>query len=140
MNGLTPETMEIEGFARWYVKLFYSRNSVLADSFRATTIKKIQQQATNGGGWLVITSPNSAIPELISTGRKLQRLWLKVRSKMIAVHPMTQMLEEEPWRSSVTDTLGVNGTIQFILRVGYVKSYPAPVSVRMPLDWFVQFL
>lgn len=140
MNGLTPEAMEIGGVARWYVKLFYSHNSVLTDSFRETTIKKIEQQATAGGGWLVITSPTSAIPELINTGRKLQRLLLKVRSKMIAVHPMTQMLEEEPWRSSIADTLGVNGTVQFVLRVGYVKSYPSPVSVRMPLARFVRFL
>jgi hypothetical protein len=140
MNGLTPETMEIEGVARWYVKLFYSRDSVLTGGFRETTIQKIQQQAIAGGGWLIITSPTSAIPELINTGRKLQRLWLKVRSKMIAIHPMTQILEEEPWQYSVADNLGVNGTVQFILRVGYVKSYPSPVSVRMPLDRFVRLL
>jgi hypothetical protein len=28
-NGLTAETMEIEGFLRWYVKNFYSEKSVL---------------------------------------------------------------------------------------------------------------
>ena len=87
-NGLTPETMEIDGIARWYVKNFYSSQSALDTSFREATIKKIQEQVAVGSGWLLITSRDSSIPELIETGRKLQRLWLEVREKNIAIHPM----------------------------------------------------
>jgi hypothetical protein len=63
---------------------------------------------------------------------------LKIRERMIAVHPMTQMLEEEPWRKKAAKELGVAGEIQWILRIGYLKSYPDPVSLRMPVSLFVQ--
>jgi len=67
-----------------------------------------------------------------------QNMLLKMRDKMIAVHPMTQMLEEKPWRNQVAKALGLSGEVQWILRLGYLKSYPDPVSLRMPLSWFVQ--
>jgi hypothetical protein len=51
---------------------------------------------------------------------------------MIAIHPMTQMLEEIPWRNQVARELGLPAEIQWILRLGYLKSYPDPVSLRMP--------
>jgi hypothetical protein len=28
--------------------------------------------------------------------------------------------------------------VQWILRIGYLESYPDPVSLRMPASWFVQ--
>lgn len=132
-NGLTPETMEIEGIARWYVKNFYSRQSVLENSFREATINKIQEQVLTGSGWLLITSKDSSIPELIDVGRKLQRIWLMIRDKKIAIHPMTQMIEEVAIRNELSSTLGITEDIQLLLRVGYVNDYPQPVSPRMPL-------
>lgn len=132
-NGLTPETMEIEGLAKWYVKNFYSRQSVMENRFREETIKKIQEQVAAGSGWLLITSKDSSIPELIDTGRKLQRTWLEVRDKRIAIHPMTQMLEEEVIGNEMASFLGITEKIQFLLRIGYCNDYPQPVSPRMLL-------
>ncbi|GMA98943.1 nitroreductase [Pelosinus sp. IPA-1] len=132
-NGLTPETMEIDGIAKWYVKNFYSRQSVLENRFREETIKKVREQVAAGSGWLLITSKNSSIPELIDTGRKLQRLWLEVRSKRIAIHPMTQMIEEEVIGNEMASFLGISEKIQFLLRIGYCSDYPQPVSPRMLL-------
>ena len=68
----------------------------------------------------------------------MQRLFLKVRDKSIAIHPMTQILEEPSTKQTVNSSIGISDSIQFILRVGYLKSYPAPVSVRRPVDWFVR--
>lgn len=132
-NGLTPESMEIEGIARWYVKNFYFRQSVLENSFREATIKKIQDQVSSGSGWLLITNRDSSTPELIDVGRKLQRIWLMVRDRKIAIHPMNQMVEEETIRNQLSSALGITGDIQFLLRVGYINNYPQPVSPRMPL-------
>jgi len=134
MNGLTPETMEIEGIARWYVERFYSDKSVMDNSFREATIQTVQRQVNAGSGWLLFTSKDSSISELIATGRKLQRMWLKVRSKMIAIHPMTQMLEETPLLTKIAPDLNMNKKVQFLLRVGYVREYPKPISPRMPLS------
>lgn len=134
LNGLTPDSMEIQGITRWYVKHFYNRKKVLEKSFRDHTIEIVQEQVKSCGGWLVITSRNSSIKELIDTGRLLQRMWLKASEKMIAIHPMTQMLEEYPWKNSITAQLGVEEEVQFILRVGYVAEYLQPISLRMPLS------
>jgi len=35
-------------------------------------------------------------------------------------------------------TLGLPGCAQFVLRVGYVTAYPNPVSLRMPVSWFLK--
>ena len=61
-------------------------------------------------------------------------MFLGVREMNIALHPMTQMLEESPWKDRVAAELGLPGTVQFILRVGYISRYPGPVSLRMPLE------
>ena len=136
-NGLTPEGMEITGIAGWYVRHFMDSQTVLTRKFREQTIDIVQKQVNQGGGWLVITSGDSAIPTLIETGRKFGRMLLELQPRMIAVHPMTQMLEEAPLRDSVARDLGIEGNVQFILRTGYLTTYPEPVSLRMPISRFV---
>jgi hypothetical protein len=137
-NGLTPEGMEIKGFAGWYVRNFYRRDSVLKESFRKQTVDIVSKQVKTCGGWLIVTSLDSTIPTLIEYGRVFENMLLKIREKKIAIHPMTQMLEEDPWKKEISKNLGVTGKVQFILRMGYLESYPDPVSLRMPVSWFVQ--
>ncbi len=138
-NGLTPASMEIEGLAGWYVSHFYDRASVLSKSFRDTTIKQVIERVGQSGGWLVVSSPGTALATLIETGRKVERMWLRLRDRGIAIHPMTQMLEEAPWSEQVTKNLGIDGVPQFLLRIGYISSYPNPLSVRMPPGWIMKF-
>lgn len=84
------------------------------------------------------TSLDSSVPTFIEYGRIWENVLLKTREKTIAIHPMTQMLEEESYRSLVVRELGLNGEVQWILRIVYLKSYPDPVSSRRPVSWFVQ--
>jgi hypothetical protein len=137
-NGLTPESMEIKGMGGLFVRNFYDRPSVLKKSFREQTVDIVAKQVKTFGGWLIVTSQDSSIPTLIEYGRVWENILLKIREKMIAIHPMTQMLEEEPWKKQIAKELGLNGEVQWILRIGYLKSYPEPVSLRMPVSWFVQ--
>lgn len=136
-NGLTPESMEITGLSGWYVRHFMNRMSVMKKSFRERSVDAVREQVGSYGGWLVVSSADSSIPGLIATGRAFERTLLGVRERMIAIHPMTQMLEEAPIRDQVAQELGVSGDLQFILRAGYLKRYPDPVSLRMPVPWFV---
>jgi hypothetical protein len=137
-NGLTPESMEIKGMGGLFVRSFYDRASVLKKSFREQTVDIVSKQVKTCGGWLIITSQDSSIPTLIEYGRVWENMLLKIREKMIAIHPMTQMLEEEPWKKQIAKELGLNGEVQWILRTGYLRSYHEPVSLRMPVSWFVQ--
>jgi len=136
-NGLTPESMEIPGIARWYVSTFYDRSSALSRSFREKCVEQVVERVAQGGGWLVLTG-RPDVASLIETGRQCQRTWLQLRERGIAIHPMTQLLEETPQVGIVARELGLDATPQFILRIGYVASYPEPVSLRMPVSWFTR--
>jgi hypothetical protein len=130
--------MELTGIARWYTKYFFTRQSVLENSFREQTIRTIEAQVRNCGGWLVVSSPGQSIADIIQAGRALERAWLNAQAKNIAFHPMTQMLEESPWKDTIRQELGLREQIQFIIRVGYVEEYLPPVSLRMALGGIVK--
>lgn len=137
-DGLTPASMEIDGVAGWYVSRFYPAESVLTEDFRKTGVDQAAKQARAGAGWIVMTSHEASVASLIESGRQFERLALRVRERGIALQPMTQMLQEPPWRDAVSGELGTISPVQWILRIGYVDRYPAPVSLRPPLTAFVR--
>ena len=136
-NGLTPAGMEIDGILGWYVGTFYDRTDVLTPGFREAGIKQAVERVSQGAGWIVMTGRDS-VAGLIETGRRFQRMWLLLREHSIAIHPMSQVLEESSDTKAVARELGIDGIPQFVLRIGYVTKYPDPVSPRMPVTWFTQ--
>jgi hypothetical protein len=136
-DGLTTASMEIEGFAGWIVRNFYNKDSVMKKDFREKGIDNVKKEVSESAGWFLITSKDNSVATLLETGRRMERLFLKVREKNIAIHPMTQILEEASTKQILNQAIGINENIQFILRVGYVKDYPQPVSLRRPVDWFL---
>ncbi|PZV18892.1 MAG: nitroreductase [Pseudanabaena sp.] len=137
-DGLTTASMEIEGFSGWIVRNFYNKDSVMKKDFREVGLDKVKQQVSESAGWILITSKDNSVATLLESGRRMQRLFLKVREKNIAIHPMTQILEESSTRQMLNQAVGISENIQFILRVGYLKDYPQPVSLRRPVDWFIR--
>jgi hypothetical protein len=140
-DGLSTGGMEIEGFSGWAVRNFYDKQSVMTKGFRDQGLAKVREGIAAMAGWFLITSPDASVATLLDTGRRLQRLWLKLRPLNIALHPMTQILEEPATRAaldSLRSTWGIAGPVQFILRAGYVADYPQPVSLRRPVPWFVR--
>lgn len=129
-DGLTPESMEIPGVGGWYVRNFMSRESVMGEAFRKQGVDRVEKQVGSCAGWMVVTSPDGSLGALVETGRRVERMWLGARSRQVAIHPMTQMLEEAPFRDAVGRELGLVDPIQFLLRVGYVERYLEPVSMR----------
>jgi hypothetical protein len=137
-DGLTTAGMEIDGLAGLIVRNFYHKEDVMKNGFREKGIDKVKKQVSNSAGWLIITSKDATVSSLLETGKRFQKMFLKVRDRNIAIHPMTQILEEPHTQQAVNSSLGISGSIQFILRSGYVKNYPEPVSMRRPVDWFVR--
>ena len=76
--------------------------------------------------------------DFIKTGRMFQRMALTAREKMIGIHPMTQTLGQERGRKNIKENHHPGKVPQFMLRVGYLKRYPDPVSLRRPVEWFVR--
>ncbi len=138
LDGLTTAGMEIEGIPGWILRNFYGKSDVMKDSFRNQAVDKVKQQVSNSAGWLLITSKDNSLLSLLETGKRLQRLLLKIRKRNIAIHPMTQVLEETAIAETVNQSTGLNDPIQFVLRTGYLKNYPDPVSLRRPPAMFVR--
>lgn len=137
-DGLTTASMEIDGVSGWIVRNFYGKDDVMKPDFRQKNIDKVSGEVSQSAGWFLITSPDSSPATLLETGKRMQRLFLEVREKNIAIHPMTQVLEEPSIQKTLSRGVGIGEPIQFILRTGYLKSYPAPVSLRRPVAWFVR--
>ncbi len=138
-NGLTPESMGITGLAGWYVRNFYGRDDVLNQDFRKNTVNRVISRVAESGGWIVVTSDSDTPSALIQAGRRFERMFLKARELSIGIHPMSQILEEDPWKREVRNELKLQKSPQFLLRVGYTRDYHDPVSLRMPLDRIVSF-
>jgi len=130
-NGLTPAGMEMPDWLRWYAQYFLSKEDVLTANFREQTLKMVEQQVKQGAGWLLIRSSSSSIADLVATGRIMQSIWLRAKAMNIAIHPMTQALEEAKPHGLLAGRFGHSEPIQFILRLGYVSEYLSPVSPRM---------
>jgi hypothetical protein len=136
-DGLTTGSMEIEGIPAWVLRNFYEKKDVLKKDFREKGIAKVREQVATSAGWLLITSKDNLTATLLETGMRMQRIFLKVRDKHIAIHPMTQILEEAATQQALGSALGISSPVQFILRTGYIKNYPEPVSLRRPLEKLV---
>ncbi len=138
-DGMTVASMEIEGISAWALRNFYDKKKVMGTDFRVQSIDKVIKEVSDpSAGWLVITSKDYSTNMLLETGKKLQKLWLKVRDKRIAIHPMTQIIEESSTNKILNSSLEITEPIQFLLRVGYLKNYPEAVSVRRPVERFVR--
>jgi hypothetical protein len=137
-DGLTTASMEIEGIPGWVLRNFYGKSNVMKKGFREKNIDVVKEQVSKSAGWLLITSKDNSVPTLLETGKRLQRLLLKIREKNIAIHPMSQILEESSTNQKLNSSIGISDNVQFILRTGYLKNYPNPVSLRRPVDRFIR--
>ena len=137
-DGLTTASMEIKGIPAFILRNFYGKENVMKKDFRETNIDNVKKQVAQSAGWILITSNDNSLASLLETGKRMQRLFLKVRERNIAIHPMTQILEETVTNKMLNSSIGIINPIQFILRIGYLKNYPEPVSLRRPVEWFIR--
>ena len=137
-DGLTTEGMEIRGFSGWFVRNLFKPEDFMKPGSRQQGVRLTEKLARQGGGWLIITSKGNSVEDWIDTGRKFEHLALMARERHIAIHPMTQYLEERPGQKQIADNHEAGVIPQFLLRVGYLAEYPDPVSLRRPVSWFVR--
>lgn len=136
-DGLSAEGMEIQGIKGWFVRHLVKPEAFLKESYRQQGVDLMADLARQGAGWFIITSPGQTAVDLIETGRRFERMALLARERGIGIHPMTQILEEKYGIEQLAVHHGSELFPQFVLRVGYLETYPEPVSLRRPVDWFV---
>ena len=137
-DGLSLEGMEIRGFKGWFVRNFMNPEDFMKPSSRKQSVDQIAKLARQGGGWLVITGEGQTVSELIDSGRRFERMVLTARERNIAIQPMTQYLEEKSGLKQIAAEHDQRVIPHFVLRIGYLDTYPDPVSLRRPVDWFVR--
>jgi hypothetical protein len=137
-DGLTVASMEATGVAGFALRHFFDAESVMGKTFREKGIEQCTKQSGEGAGFLVLGASDMGVPALLEAGRRFERMALSLRERSIAAQPMSQALEEAPWRATLAAEVGFAGTLQFLVRVGYVARYPEPVSPRRALSAFVR--
>ncbi|HPI97944.1 MAG TPA: nitroreductase family protein [Synergistales bacterium] len=133
-DGITPEMMGLKGISRWFVSHFFTTETVMKDSFRKQTVSTVRKQVENCSGYLILTSQGNDPFSLINQGMELERIWLHATGMGVAIHPISQMIEEDPWKSELKEKLELNSFPQMMLRVGYIDRSPDPVSRRRPVS------
>lgn len=136
-NGLSTEGMEIGGFKGWFLRHFVRPEDFMKPSYRKQSVDVTAGLASEGAGWVILTSPGNTVRDWIETGRRFERMALLARELEIAIHPMTQILEEESGLSLIAQHHGSPFFPQFVLRVGCLERYPVPVTLRRPVEGFV---
>ncbi len=138
LDGLTLESMEIGGIPAWYLRHFAHPPDFLKPRYREKSLQYVSAIAHEGAGWVIITSKDNSVASLIETGRLFEKLALSARDHGLGIHPMSQCLEEKSGMAKILSSHLNEFHPQFVLRVGYLKQYPAPVSLRRPVTWFIK--
>ena len=106
------------------------------DNFSQQSIEAAKKQLDSAMGFFVLTGNNSPT-DWINTGRRMQAFWLKATQLGISLQPMSQLLEESPYKEEIQQKLNLNQPVQMIFRAGYVQDYGTNHKVRRPLKDFV---
>jgi hypothetical protein len=136
-DGLTTAGMEMTGIPGWVVRNSYNKSNVMTKDFRERGIDNIKKEVSESAGWILITSKGDSVETMLETGRRMERLFLKVQERSIAIHPMTQILEESSTSVKLNQSIGIIDKVQFILRTGYLKTYPEAVTLRRSIESFI---
>ncbi|MBN1838082.1 MAG: hypothetical protein JW820_19645, partial [Spirochaetales bacterium] len=132
--------------ARFFWYTFMSPKSALSGSFRNSIEGITARQLDACAGLFLLTSPDDSPEALIEAGRAYQRLKLAAFRRGVGVHPISALLEEEPWKRDAGCMLGSYRPVQFILRTGRLeRELPdfqtdalTSASIRMRPEQFVQ--
>jgi len=135
-DGLTPLALGLGRRERFLWYNFKTQESALSKSFRNKAVNNITRQVNNCSGFVIIASIDNSPTSLLAAGRELERLELKCTELGIVFQPMSEILEESPWKDDIAQVLGLRRKVQFVVRIGYPVK-PAKVSLRRPVAEFI---
>ncbi|GHV47899.1 hypothetical protein FACS189499_06240 [Clostridia bacterium] len=135
-DGLPAEQLGFSGLKKVIYYLITSRQTAKGDTFAEQGVETAENQVENSAGFFVLTG-NDTKKELIETGMALQSFWLNATELGISVQPISQILEEIPYKNDIKKELNIDTQIQMILRVGYVRNYGENAQIRRDLNEYI---
>ena len=132
-----PDGIDLQGPMIWWGRQFgfISREAMLDPSTSAfdTGAAIIAEQSATAMGWAWMTTAGNGRETQIATGRTYVRLNLQATALGVALHPMSQVLQEYPEMAALQAefhaALGVRegDTVQMLVRLGYgIVPGPSP--------------
>lgn len=117
----------------------------MSASFRNSIEKITREQIENSAGLFIITSKDYSPASLIQAGRLYQSLVYTCFEQGIGIHPVTQLIQESPWKEEISQKLKTDYPVQFILRTGKLKrdvpdfeiDAVTSASIRMKPEQFI---
>lgn len=135
-DGLTPDTMEMNIFLKWLAEYFFEPSDLLSPYFQNSNLALIEKQIIEGAGWIIAHTNSTRTNDFLSIGRCVESLWLRCAKLGIALHPMSQALEETNSNNRLQQIFS-STSIVFLARIGHCTAYPSPVSYRRGLSKFI---
>ena len=136
-DGITPKMIGMPFPARVFIYTFFNKRLVMTRFFRDSGIDKVKTQVNNCAGFFVITSETTSSEDLIESGRLLQHFWISANDFGLSVQPMSQILEESPFKNEINSKIDIHKPISMILRVGYPIKKTTPSSNRRRVNKFI---
>lgn len=119
LDGISPEMLALPILIRLYWYTFYNPESVFSDSFRKARVENVRKQVDNCAGFIVLSSKDNSLSQLLQTGREMERLFLLCTEQEVSLHPLSQILEETPWKDEIKNRLSLFHQPQMVIRAGY---------------------
>ena len=135
-DGLPAEQLGISGLKKSLYYAFVDRERAKGDKFAAQSVSLSRRQTDACSGFFVLLG-EPGLRGAIETGMELAAFWLDAAEIGVSLQPLSQMLEEEPFRSEVSTRLGVGGAVRMILRAGIVDEYGSNPKIRRNISDFV---
>lgn len=122
-DGLSPAMLGIHGLKKDFFLLFFNKRSIQKPLFAKQCLSTVKKQIDHCSGFLVLFSKvGSSEDDWFNAGRELETIWLDLTRKNIAVHPMSQSIEELNFNQDLKSLLHDDRDIQMVLRIGRVQS------------------
>ena len=129
-DGLSAEMLGMNPLKKFFYYNFYNREKVQNIKFLNEELKLIKTQANSADGFLLVITKDNSVKENIHAGIVLENIWLNAAGKDIKIQPLSQMLEEEPFKNNINRDLSINGEVKMILRAGYSSDNKTVKKVR----------
>ena len=133
-DGLSAEMLGMSPLKKFFYYNFYNREKVRNIKFLNAELKLIKTQTDTADSFLLIIAKDNSVKENIRAGIVLENIWLNAADADIKIQPLSQILEEEPYKNNISKDLNVNGEVKMILRTGYSSNNKIVKKVRRDIS------
>ena len=129
-DGFIAEMLGMGSLKKFFYYNFYNREKVRNIKFLNEELKLIKTQTDTADGFLLVIAKDNSVKENIRAGIILENIWLNAADADIKIQPLSQILEEEPYKNNISNDLNINGEVKMILRTGYSANNKIVKKVR----------